>query len=198
MEGGLTGFEEVYGLHLAVAGNAFEVLAVLQGLNLKRNQFFMKFVVRFLYDTLGQRVLLDYSWKVTTVKNVLSDNKRSYRSEVVSILSKELILSPIDSHQAAAVSDSKVILVQTVKLRNKLLALFLYSLHVLNRYVYPHLHCVLLWLEEGSLMRLRFSAFSYAFYQPLPSDCFYSAVACSDPYFLVIVHHYLCDVMPIF
>ena len=33
MEGGLAGFEEVNGLHLAAAGNTLEVLAVLHGLN---------------------------------------------------------------------------------------------------------------------------------------------------------------------
>lgn len=33
MEGGFAGFEEVYGLDLAVAGNPLDVLAVLHGLN---------------------------------------------------------------------------------------------------------------------------------------------------------------------
>ena len=56
MEGGLAGFEEVYGLHMAVAGNALQVLAVLQGLNREGNQLLVELVVTFFNDTLAQGV----------------------------------------------------------------------------------------------------------------------------------------------
>ena len=163
MEGGLAGFEEVNGLHLAAAGNALEVLAVLHGLNRQRYQFFMEFIEAFLNNTLGQRVLLDYSRKVTAVKTVLSDNERSNGREVVAVLPKELILAPFYPHQAAAVSDSEVIQVQAVKLRNELLAPFFYSLHVLSRDIDPDLDGGFLWPKEGRLIWLHFSALSHAF-----------------------------------
>ena len=108
---------------------------------------------------------------------------------MVAVLPEELILSPFDSHQPAAVPNSKVILVQTVKLRNKLFTFFLNPLHVLYWYVYLHLSRILLRPEKGRLMRLYLSAISHALYQFLLCYCLYTAVACCYPQVLVIVHN---------
>lgn len=198
MEGGLAGLEEIDGLHLAVAGNPLQVFAVLEGLNRKRNQFFVELVVPFLDDPLGQGVYFDHSRKIAAVQVVLCDNKRSDWREMVAILFELLVFSPFDPHQPAAVAHSEVVLVQTVKLRGKLFSLFLYSLQVVERYVYLHLHCVFLRPEEGHLLWLDFPAVPHALQQFLSFYGLYPSVACNYPHVLVIVHDYLRNVGTVF